>query len=328
MRRREFVALLAGAAAAPLSLWPRATRAQQPGRVYRLGLLSTGPAVGPLDERRKTLIAALAARGFVDGQNLTVVHRAADARPERLEGLVAELKAANVDVVVTFGFPAALAAKTVAKDIPIVVSGAGDPVATGLVDSLARPGGNITGVTELGTELSAKAYRNSARRAAGAHARRHAVERSGPRHDAALPLRRRGRPCGLTVQTLSVREPEDFEHAFAAMTREWPDAPPMVSDADHAHQVGCPRPSVATARRRCSRPAHPCGTGGLMAYGPKQSAIGERAAYFVTRIFAGTRPADLPLELPTHFELLINLKTAQELGLTLPPTLLADEVIE
>jgi putative ABC transport system substrate-binding protein len=154
MKRREFV-LAVAAAAAPWALWPRALRAQQPGHVYRLGLLSTGPAVGVLDDRRKTLISALAARGFVEGQNLVITQRAAEARPERLESLVAELKEANVDVLVTFGYPAALAAKSAAKDTPIVVTGAGDPVATGLVDGLARPGGNITGVTELGTELSA-----------------------------------------------------------------------------------------------------------------------------------------------------------------------------
>jgi len=155
LRRREFISLLGGAAAA----WPLAARAQQPGRTYRLGLLFNGPAAGPADERRKTLLSDLAARGFVDGANLVVVQHSADARPERLDGLMAELKAATVDVIVTFGYPAALAAKKSTKDIPIVVTGAGDPVATGLVDGLARPGGNVTGVTELGTELSAKRLR-------------------------------------------------------------------------------------------------------------------------------------------------------------------------
>src|SRR5262245_26088167 len=151
IRRREFIAL-AGAAAT----WPLGAGGQQAGRIYRLGLLSNGPAVSPLDDRRKALLSGLAARGFVEGQNLVLVQRAAEARPERLDGLTAELKAANVDVIVTFGYPAALAAKTSAKEVPAVVTGAGDPVATGLVDGLARPGGNITGVAELSTELSAK----------------------------------------------------------------------------------------------------------------------------------------------------------------------------
>jgi putative tryptophan/tyrosine transport system substrate-binding protein len=328
LRRRSFIALLGATAA----VWPLAARAQQPGRVYRLGLLSTGPAVGLLDDRRKTLISALATRGFVDGQNLVIIQRAADARPERLEGLVAELTAANVDVLVTFGYPAALAAKTAAQDMPIVVTGAGDPVATGLVDGLARPGGNITGVTELGTELSAKRL-EILRDALPALTR---VAMLWNAADLGMTLRYRSaddaaRVLGLTVQTLGVREPEDFEHAFAAMTRERPDAILMVSDA-----------LTMLNRRRIVEFANanrlptifetdaPVRDGGLMSYGPKQSAIGERAAYFVARIFAGARPADRPLELPTHFELLINLKTAQALGLTLPATLVAraDEVIE
>jgi putative ABC transport system substrate-binding protein len=331
MKRREFM-LAVAAAAAPFLLWPRATRAQQPGHVYRLGLLSTGPAAGLLDARRKTLISALASRGFVEGQNLVITQRAAEAHPERLESLVAELKEANVDVLVTFGYPAALAAKSAAKDTPIVVTGAGDPVATGLVDGLARPGGNITGVTELGTELSAKRL-EILRDALPALTR---VAMLWNAADLGMTLRYRSadeaaRVLGLTVQTLGVREPEDFEDAFAAMTRERPDAILMVSDA-----------LTMLNRRRIVEFANtnrlptifetdaPVRDGGLMSYGPKQSAIGERAAYFVTRIFAGARPADLPLELPTHFELLINLKAAQALGLTLPPTLVAraDEVIE
>jgi putative ABC transport system substrate-binding protein len=133
MKRREFITSVIAAAAA----WPLGARAQQPGRTYRVGLLSNGPAVGPFDDRRKSLLSGLAARGFVEGQNLVFVQRAADAHPERLEGLVAELKAENVDVMVTFSYPAALAAKTSAKDVPIVIAGAGDPVATGLVDGLA-----------------------------------------------------------------------------------------------------------------------------------------------------------------------------------------------
>src|SRR5262245_37751920 len=148
MERRAFITLLAAAAA-----WPLAARAQQAGKTYRLGLLAIGPAaVVPLDERRKTLLSGLAARGFVEGQNLALVQRSADAHPERLDGLAAELAAAHVDVLVTFSYPAALAAKKATKDVPIVVVGAGDPVATGLVDGLARPGGNITGVTERSTE--------------------------------------------------------------------------------------------------------------------------------------------------------------------------------
>src|SRR6516164_7906323 len=290
MRRRAFITLLGGAAAA----CPLAARAQQPRKIYRVGLLVSGAPMGAADKRRQTFLSALAAHGFVDGQNLVFVQRSADARPERLDGLAAELKAANVDVIVTFGYPAALAAKKSTRDIPIVISAAGDPVATGLVDGVARPGGNITGVTELSTELSAKRL-EILRDAVPALAR---VAMLWNADDLGMTLRYRAaedaaRLLGIKVQTLGVREPDDFEHAFAEMTRERPD-------------------------------------GGLMSYGPKESAIGERTADFVARVLRGARPADMPLELPTHFEFVVNLKTAQVLGISLPPTLLAraDEVIE
>jgi putative ABC transport system substrate-binding protein len=269
MRRREFVTLLGAAAAAA---WPFSARAQQPGKTYRLGLLGTGPAVGLLDERRKTLLSGLAARGFV-GQNLVVVQRAADARLERLDGLMAELKAANLDVIVTFGYPAALAAKTSTKDIPIVITGAGDPVANGLVAGLARPGGNITGVTELSTELSAKRL-EIMRDALPAITR---VAMLWNAADLGMTLRYRSaedaaRVLGLKVQTLGVREPEDFEHAFAEMTRERPDAILMVSDAltmlnrkrilEFASTNRLPTIFEAGALVR---------DGGLMSYGPSRA---------------------------------------------------------
>ncbi len=296
-----------------------------------MGLLSP-IQVGPVDARRTTLLTTVAARGFVDGQNLVVVQRSADGHLERLDGLAAELKAANVDVIVTFGYPAALAAKKSTKDIPIVVTGAGDPVATGLVDGLARPGGNITGVTELSTELSAKRL-EILRDALPAMAR---VAMLWNAADLGMTLRYRSaedaaRVLGLKVQTLGVREPDDFDHAFAEMTRERPDAILMVSDAltmlnrkrvlEFASTNRLPTIFETGALVR---------DGGLMSYGPKQSAIGEIAGGLVARILRGVRPADLPLELPTHFEFLINLKTAQALGVTLPPTLIAraDEVIE
>jgi ABC-type uncharacterized transport system substrate-binding protein len=327
MRRRAFITLLGGAAAG----WPLAAKAQQPGEIYRVGLLSP-IQVGPVDARRTTLLTALAARGFVDGQNLVVVQRSADGHLERLDGLAAELKAANVDVIVTFGYPAVLAAKKSTKDIPIIVTGAGDPVATGLVDGLARPGGNITGVTELSTELSAKRL-EILRDALPAIAR---VAMLWNAADLGMTLRYRAaedaaRVLGLKVQTLGVREPDDFDHAFAEMTRERPDAILMVSDAltilnrkrvlEFASTNRLPTIFETGALVR---------DGGLMSYGPKQSDIGEIAGGLMARILRGARPADLPLELPTHFEFLINLKTAQALGVTLPPTLIAraDEVIE
>jgi len=144
MRRHEFIRVIAGTVAA----LPLTARAQQPAKIYRIGLLTNGIVIGATDERRKTLVSELAGQGFIEGQNLVFEERSANAQPRRLDGLVAELKAGNVDVLVTFGYPPALAAKNLAGTIPVVVTGAGDPVATGLVDGLARPGGNLTGVTE------------------------------------------------------------------------------------------------------------------------------------------------------------------------------------
>jgi putative tryptophan/tyrosine transport system substrate-binding protein len=331
LRRREFISLLAGSAAAA---WPRAARAQQPGKTYRMGLLAIGPAGAGLvlDERRKTLLSGLAARGFVEGQNLALVQRSADAHPERLDGLAAELTAARVDVLVTFSYPAALAAKKATKDVPIVVVGAGDPVATGLVDGLARPGGNITGVTELSTELSAKRL-EILRDALPALTR---VAMLWNAADLGMTLRYRSaegaaRVLGIKVQTLGVREPDDFDHAFAEMARERPDAILMVSDVlTILHRKRVVEFASSNRLPTIFETGAFVRDGGLMSYGPKQSAIGEIAAGLVARILRGARPADLPLELPTHFELLINLKTAQALGLALPPTLVAraDEVIE
>jgi len=326
--RRQFISALGSAAVT----WPCAARAQQTGKIFRVGLLAGGPAIGATDERRKTLLSVLAAHDVIEGQNLVFVQRFADGHLERLDGLAAELKAANVDVIVTFGFPAALAAKNSAKDVSVVITGAGDPVATGLVDGLARPGGNLTGVTELSTELSAKRLEilkdtvPDLRRVAmlwnaadlGMTLRYHSAE------DAARVL-------GVKVQALGVREPNDFEDAFAAMTSERPDGILMVSDAltmlNRKRVV-----EFANANRLPSifENGVPVHDGGLMSYGPNQSDIGERAAALVVRILNGARPADLPLELPTRFDLVINLKTAKALGLVFPPTVSAraDEVIE
>jgi putative ABC transport system substrate-binding protein len=326
--RRKLIIALGSAAVT----WPFAARAQQTGKIFRVGLLSGGPAIGATDERRKTLLSVLAAHDIIEGQNLVFVQRFADGHLERLDGFAAELKAANVDVIVTFGFPAALAAKVSAKDVAVVITGAGDPVATGLVDGLSRPGGNITGVTELSTELSAKRLEilkdtvPNLRRVAmlwnaadlGMTLRYHSAE------DAARVL-------GVKVQALGVREPNDFEDAFAAMTSERPDGILMVSDAltmlNRKRVV-----EFANANRLPSifENGVIVHDGGLMSYGPNQSDIGERAAALVVRILRGARPADLPLELPTRFDLVINLKTAKALDLVFPPTVSAraDEVIE
>ena len=328
MRRREFILLIGGAAVA----WSSEGHAQQSGKIYRVGLLTNGVVIGATDERRKKLISSLAAQGFVESRNLIFEQRSADAQRGRLAGLVNELNVANVDVIVTFGYPAALAAKNSTRAIPVVVTGAGDPVATGLVDGLARPGGNLTGVTELSTDLSAK--RLEILRDAVPNLQRVAMLWNAD--DLGMTLRYQSAQSaagvlGVKVQALGVREPDDFDHAFAEMQREPPQAILMVSDAltmlNRKHVV-----EFANANRLPTifEVGAVVRDGGLMSYGPKQSEIGERAGDLVARILRGARPADLPLEVPTHFEFLVNLKVARLLGIELPPTLVsrADEVIE
>ena len=322
MRRREFIAGCCATAA-----WPLAARAQQQARTYRVGLLASRP-IGEGEERRKAIREVLAAHDFVEGRNLLFEPRWGDSLSENVEAL----KAARVDVIITFGYPAALAAKTLAKDVPIVCSGAGDPVATGLAQSLARPGGNLTGVTELATELSAK--RLEILKEAVPHLKTVAMLFNAA--DLGMTLRSRAAEAAakvldVSVQTLGVREPSDFGNAFAEMTRSRPDAILMVSDT----LTVLNRKQVMEFASNNRLPAiYEFGflvrDGGLMSYGPNLRETGERVGDLVARILRGARPADLPLEQPTHFEFIVNLKTAKSIGLIIPPALLsrADEVIE
>jgi putative ABC transport system substrate-binding protein len=322
MRRREFIAGCCATAA-----WPLAARAQQQARTYRVGLLASRP-IGEGEERRKAIREVLAAHDFIEGRNLLFEPRWGDSLSENVEAL----KAARVDVIITFGYPAALAAKTLAKDVPIVCSGAGDPVATGLAQSLARPGGNLTGVTELATELSAK--RLEILKEAVPHLKTVAMLFNAA--DLGMTLRSRAAEAAakvldVSVQTLGVREPSDFGNAFAEMTRSRPDAILMVSDT----LTVLNRKQVMEFASNNRLPAiyefsFLVRDGGLMSYGPNLRETGERVGDLVARILRGARPADLPLEQPTHFEFVVNLKTAKSIGLIIPPALLsrADEVIE
>jgi len=220
MRRREFVVgFCAGSA------WWFAARAEQ-AKTYRIGLLANRP-IGEGEERRKAIKEVLAENGFVEGRNLQFEARWGDPLAENIEAL----RAAKVDVIITFGFPAALAAKTLATEVSIVCSGAGDPVATGLAQSLAHPGGNLTGVTELATELSAK--RLEILKDAIPNLKTVAMLFNAT--DLGMTLRSRAaeaaaKVLNVGVQTFGVREPGDFGNAFAEMTRSPPDAIMMVSD--------------------------------------------------------------------------------------------------
>jgi putative ABC transport system substrate-binding protein len=326
MRRREFVTLLGAAAA-----WPRAVVAQSPTKIYRVGLLSAAAPITDDSPNGAPLIRGLAEHGYAPGRNLAFERRGAEARLDRLPRLVDELVASKIDVIVTFGYPAALAAKQ-ATNLPIVAINAGDPVATGLVDSLARPGGNLTGISDVSAEVTPKRLELLKELAPGM--RRVAMLWNAA--DLGMTLRYRAseagaKTIGINVQALGVREPDDFEQAFAAMKRDMPDAILMVADS----LTILNRKRVfefATAHRL---PAiyefdFLVRDGGLMSYGPDAGESFARVAALVDRILKGAKPAELPFEQPTLFRFVLNLKTAKALGLAVPPALLAraDDVIE
>ncbi|HMD63598.1 MAG TPA: ABC transporter substrate-binding protein [Stellaceae bacterium] len=302
----------------------------QSGKVYRVGLVSVGgPDAGVLGA---DMALNFERRGYVVGGNVVFERRAAQGEPDRLPGLIDELVANHVDVIITQGYTAAIAAKERAGNTPVVVTLSGDPVATGLAASLSHPGGNITGVSEVAAELSAK--RLALLKEAVPSVRTVAVLWNAD--DFGMTLRYQAAQVeanrvGMVIVPLGVRAPDDFDTAFAEMTKKPPDAILMVTDIltvlnrkrviDFAAEHRLPAIYEYTYLAR---------DGGLMSYGPDVAAIFDRAAGLADRILKGANPADLPIELPTRFELAVNLKTAKTLGLTIPETILvrADDVIE
>ena len=327
MDRRSFVVGVAlGLAAAPLTVG-----AQQQGRTWRVGFLSGGARTAdgfpPLPLRQ-----ALQELGYVEQQNLVYLGRWADAKQDQLPGLAAELVGLKVDVIVTVGGPASAAAKRMTSSIPIVLAQVGDADGIGLIESLARPGGNVTGITDQSVELSAK--RLELLKEAVPKAARIAVLWNAD--DAGMTLRYRevekaARMLHVTVQPLGVREPNDFDGAFSAMMLNRSDALFLVTDAltslnrkrviDFAlvHRIPAMYEFSFLVR-----------DGGLMAYGANQDDNFRRAASYVDRILKGAVPSALPVQRPSRYYFTVNLKTAKALGLTIPPSLLlrADQVIE
>ncbi len=320
------LALLAAILAAPLL-----SEGQQSGRVARIGFLGGGsPAMhAPILEAFRQ---GMREHGYVEGQAFTIEPRYAEGRPVRLPDLAAELVRLPVDLMTTLGGPAALAAKQATSTIPVVTFAAGDPVGTGLVASLARPGGNITGVTDQATELSAK--RLQLLKEAVPKLSRVAVLWNST--DRAMTLRYNqveiaARMLGVRVQPLGVREASEFDAAFSAMTRERPDALLLVTDSvTNLHRKRVLDFAAANRLPGMYEFSSFVSDGGLMSYGPSLPDMARRAAYFVDRILKGAKPADLPVEQPTRFYLVVNLKTAKALGLTIPPSVLirADQVIQ
>ncbi|MBC9877144.1 hypothetical protein G8O24_07265 [Bradyrhizobium sp. INPA01-394B] len=326
MRRREF---LAGLGYVSLS-GPCCAEAQS-GRIFRLGTLTPIAPITETSPGGKILIKVLDERGFRLGQNLTIDARSALGDVAKLPALIAELKAAKVDAVVIMGYPTAMAAK--AADIPTVAaSGIGDPVETRLIETLAHPGGKITGISDVAATLSAK--RLSLLKDMSPKLTK--VAMLWNKDDLGMTMRyqasaKAAQALGLTVQALGVREPDDFEEAFSVMNGDLPDGILMVADA--LTILNRKRVFEFAARRKLPaiyENADLARDGGLMSYGPDLPESFERAAALVARIFNGANPGDLPFEQPTRYPLVLNLKTAKATGLEIPPTMLAlaDEVIE
>jgi putative tryptophan/tyrosine transport system substrate-binding protein len=328
MQRREFIAFLGSMAIAA----PRDAIAQTPSKVYRLALISPRGLEAQSNPNAKVLLGALAQRGYALGQDLVFEDpRGAAGQTVQLPQLMDELKASKIDVIVVFGYPTALAAK--AAGIPTVVAfGVGDPVATGLVANLARPGGNITGISDVATTLSTKRLGLLKELLP----KLHRVGMLWNKDDLGMSLRydasaKAAGAIGVDVQAVGVREPDDFNEAFTAMDREPPDAILMVSDSLTMLNRKRVFDYAAIHRLPAIYEYDPLvHEGGLMSYGPDLHESFERAASMVDRIFKGEKPADLPFEQPTRYLFVINLKTAKSIGLDIPPTLLAlaDEVIE
>jgi putative tryptophan/tyrosine transport system substrate-binding protein len=325
MERRDVITLLGGAAAA----WPLAARAQQSGGVRRIGYLTPGPALPQIDA---SFVEALRQLGWIEGKNVLFEFRYAGNDADRLARMAAELVSLNVEVIVARSTPGPLAAKRATATIPIVMSGAGDPLGVGLVASLARPGGNVTGMSLMAPDLGGK--RLEILKEMVPALSRVAVLWNTANPYPALVFRETesaARKLSIEVHSVEVRTLGDFDGALEAAARQHPGALITVEDPLTMNY----RSQIAEFAAKNRLPAiyglqEYVEAGGLMSYGAHLGDLMRRAASYVDKILKGARPADLPVEQPTKFQLVINLKTAKALGLTVPPTLLAraDEVIE
>jgi len=325
MDRRQLLVVLGGALAAPF-----AVRAQQQS-VYRIGFLGNSTAaleanlVGPFREGLRDL-------GYVEGGNIVIEYRWAEGKYERFPELIAELVALNVEIIVTAGTPAALAVKRAMVRIPLVMAAVGDPVGAGLVESLARPGGNFTGLTAIAPDLEGKRL----------ELLREIVPKVSrvsfllnPENALTVASEKQARAAAkvlrVDVQFVEVREDSHFDQAFDKIAKERPDAFIVLADRVFLHN----RARIVDFAARNRVPAvYPyrelVEAGGLMSFGPNYADMHRRAATYVDKILKGAKPGNLPVEQPTKFELIINLKPAKALGLTIPQSLVlrADEVIQ
>ena len=303
-------------------------QAQQAGKIPRVGYVST---VGNPDANFEELRHGLRDLGYVEGKNIAFEYRAAQGKAELIPGFITELVQMKVDLLFCPNLPSIQAAKEATKTIPIVMISNVDPVELGLVESFARPGGNITGMTLQSLELSGKrlellkeTFPKLNRVALVWNVGDQSMNLITKQVQAAAP------PLGVTIQPSGVRDPNDFDTTFAKLTQTPPDA--LFSVADRL--ITSQRKKILEFAAKNKIPTMfdaqaAVEAGALMAYGPSRTEVTRRAAVFVDKILKGTKPADLPVEQPTKFELLINLKTAKQIGVTIPPNVLAraDKVI-
>jgi putative tryptophan/tyrosine transport system substrate-binding protein len=320
IKRREFITLLGTAAAA----WPLAASAQQ-RPTPRIGIIDQSPI---WDHFRR----GLSELGYVDGRNIVIEYRSAQGQPDQLAAVASELAGLSVDVIVTSGSAATHAAQQATRTIPIVMIAIGDPIRAGFVQSLARPGGNITGNTILGTEMAAKRVQLLKEFVPGVSRVGFLWNPNNASHLAYLEEWRAVAPkLGVEPLLVELGRSDQLETAFAAMMRERPDALSVTADPFHLSQIGWIVDFVAKNRLPAIYVVKEnVVAGGLMSYGPSLPDLYRRAAGYVHKILQGTQPTDLPVEQPVRFELAVNMKTANALGLTVPDALLAraDEVIE
>jgi len=326
--RRRFVSLIG--ATAIIGSRGNGARAQA-GRVYRIGILETVSADRNRDNM-DALLRGLRARGYVEGQNLRIEYRSADGRAERFLDLATELVHLPVDLIVTRGTPAAKAAKAATEMIPIVMAAIGEPLGVGVVASLARPGGNVTGLSAYVTELAGK-------RVELLKEARPSIARIGFLQNMSNPVsppqweanQAAAKVLGISTELFDVRTVQDITGAFARIAKDPLDALSVGIDAltqANAKMI------VELAAKHKLLTAYPArefvDVGGLLCYGPSYPDLYYRAAGLIDKIFKGAKPGDLPVEQPTKLEFVINLKTAKTLGLDIPPNLLAraNETIE
>jgi putative ABC transport system substrate-binding protein len=324
MKRRAFIASLTGG----LLAVPLAAEGQQAGKVWRIGvfLTSDGPNVEAFRQELRKL-------GYVEGHNILIEYRWHEGKVDRLPALAAELVNLRLDLILVSGSQPTLALKAATTTVPIVFAGNADPVGLGLVSSLAHPGGNLTGLAILVPEEFGAKQVQLLKEAVPAAARMAVlIHRENPMHRAYLPQTvAAAKKLNIRLQILEARTPSELDSAFAAATRERADAMQVYADL----LFNTHRTRILALAAKSRLPVlylfkEDVVAGGLMSYGPDRSDMFPRAATYVDKILRGTLPGDIPVEQPNKFELVINLKTAKALGLTIPPSLLgrADEVIQ